>query len=214
MGTSSSACYDCNDSNEIRRKRNIAKIYFKSFHNIVNILYSISKSKSVCTEIFLISTKSIPNFIKLINDSKILEKIDFRNSEEDIGNLENDFIKYIINYELEKNIKIYSDYQVCKFLIDTENEFIIVGNQFIENMGMDLEITKKKKVILNINKEKKIMQIKFPASQKILDIKQIKIAFFKFINNNIEDKKESFKPYSTIQNSINIKFLKLIKLSK
>ena len=49
------------------------------------------------------------------------------------------------------------------------------------------------------------MRIKFRASQKFIEIKQIKTVFFKFINNNLEDKIENFNPYHTIENSINKK---------
>ena len=111
--------------------------------------------KALSAERFLICTKSIPNFIKLINDSKILEKLDFRNIE-NIDNLENDFIKFFTDYELDKNIIIYSDYQLCKSLKDTENEFIIVGNQFIENMGMGPDIINKKKVIVILIEKNKL----------------------------------------------------------
>ena len=64
MGTSSSACYDCGDSNEKRRKRAAAKRYFNAFENIIEILDSLSNMKSFTMEIILIISTSIPNFIK------------------------------------------------------------------------------------------------------------------------------------------------------
>ena len=106
---------------------------------------------------------------------------------------------------MDKNIKFYSDYQICKSVIDSENEFIIVGNPFIENMGISSQIANNKKVIFNFDREKKIMEIKFPVSHRILEIKQKKVGFFQFINNNIEDKKENFKILPIIENSINKK---------
>ena len=204
MGTSSSACYDCGDSNENRRKRNAAKMYFDAFKNIFEILHSLSTMQSFTMKIFLISSTSIPNFINLINDSKILDKLHLQ-SDQNIDYLENDFIKHFTNYELDKNIKIYSDYQICKSLIDSEKEFIIVGNPFIENMHISSEITNNKEVIFNFDRQKKIMEIKFPISHRVLEIKQKKVGFFQFINNKIEDKKDNFKPLSNIENSINKK---------
>ena len=64
MGTSSSACYDCGDSNEKRRKRAAAKRYFNAFENIIEILDSLSNIQSFRMNIFLISSKKISNFIK------------------------------------------------------------------------------------------------------------------------------------------------------
>ena len=83
--------------------------------------------------------------------------------------------------------------KISKFLIDSENEFIIVGNTFIENMGISSQIANYKKVIFNFDREKKIMEIKFPSSHRILEIKQKKVGFFQYTNNNIEDKKRILK---------------------
>ena len=90
---------------------------------------------------------------------------------------------------MDKNIKIYSDYQICKSLIDSENEFIIVGNPFIENMGISSQIANNKKVIFNFDREKTIMEIKFPASHIILEIKQKKVGFFQFIKTSMIKKR-------------------------
>ena len=187
MGLSSSVNKPEIKKNNYRINNN----YFEAYKSMEFILKSISKFKN-CTlkDIFLISTKSIPIFIKYIEQSLILENLKNKNfiSYENSENILNDLFQ---QYTKEKNMVFYKDYQLCKQLIgkNDENEFIFVDESFFTNMlynYKELNKFRNYNVILNIFTDKNnttIMKIKFPISNKTLYIQEKKFGFFKFIDN-------------------------------
>ena len=176
--------------------------YFSSYQSIKMILYNIKISNQLSTNVYLISTKSIPNFINIIIKSKIFTDPNF---QENISKNENKLKKLFLNYELEKNIKILYKYEECLSLIEQKNEeineFIIVDDSFIKNMQITYQSIEQMKVELKINKKKNIQKIFFPATQKAINIKQKTIAFFKFKNkSNInEEIYNMFNPKTIIK---------------
>ena len=154
----------------------------------------IKSKKVLSTDVFLVSLKSIKNFIncikvpKISNDLKSPEK-EFLQKIEDILN----------NYYEEDKIEIYNDYEKCKEIAKSNNKeekaFIIVDECFISNMGgNDYE---NKEVILDIdqresNKMKMKMKIVFEGN-KYLYFKE-NAEFYEFIYDNEyeqdDDKKE------------------------
>ena len=172
--------------------------YFSSYKSIEMILYSIKNSNILEKEVYLISTQSIPNFIKIINESKILEKFQWNNSI-----LENQLKKLFKKYKLETNIKILYKYEECLSLIDKNqeiNDFIIVDDNFINNMKINYPLINQMKVELKLDKKRSIMQINFPDSQKAINIQEKKIGFYKFKEkaNKIEEKISIFNPKTII----------------
>lgn len=145
-------------------------------------------------EIYLISTKSIPIFIKLIEDSKILEN---KNSSNDqvIEQLEISLSDLFSRneYRPEKGIKIYSKYAVCKDIIyendDEKNEFIMVKKNFIKKIGK----TGEKNVLLKLEKNKN--QIYFPDDKLSLDFIYKRKGICKFVDQttNIEENKNNYQ---------------------
>ena len=202
MGLSSSV----KKPNNIGFPPRINNNYFEAYKSMEFILRSINKFKN-CTlkDIFLISTKSIPNFINFIEQSSILENLK-KNNFKSIENPENILNDLFQKYALEKNIVFYKDYQICKQLIgkNEENEFIIVDESFLKNMHFNFQELNKIRyynVILILSTDKNnntIMKIRFPISNKTVYIKEKKFGFFQFIdnfnnnNNNENEEKKSF----------------------
>ena len=145
-------------------------------------------------EIYLISTKSIPNFIKLIEDSKILEN---KNSSNDqvMEQLEISLSDLFFRneYRPEKGIKIYSKFADCKDIMyendDEKNEFIMVKKNFIEKIGKAGE----KNVLLKLEKNKN--QIYFPDDELSLDFIYKRKGICKFVDltTSIEENKNNYQ---------------------
>ena len=156
MGVSSSLC-SVDLKNSINPNEE-ANEYFDAYLDIKNIYKSIKNSKQINLNIFLISTKSIPNFINLINKSKVLEYIDFKTNQFDV--FEKNLLKSLRQYNLDKNIEIYYDYNKCKeilkFNLKEENEFILVSNTFIIIIKINKNNINENEVILESDKDKSI----------------------------------------------------------
>ena len=165
-----------------RQKMNQLKEVYKDIKSFIS---TIRECKEINISKYLISTKSIPNFIKIIEDSHVFENINKSNENTDnLYKSENRLFESFKFYELEDNIKIYCNYEECNSLTkqsnEGDNEFIIVDEPFIINMNINYFNIENMKVNFIINKDK-IMEIEFPISKKVLMIQQKKIGIFKFI---------------------------------
>ena len=166
-------------SSSDEKKKEILFSAYKSIENNINYMNEFREFKK---DVYLISTKTIPKFISLIRKY--------------YGN-EKKLKKHFADYELEKNIKVYSNYQECINILNNkeENEFIIVDKNFIENMS----IRDCKSVVLKVDEGNSI--IIFPVSQYNINIKQIdkEIGVYEFFI-----KEDEFNPLTmVIQNNNN-----------
>ena len=182
-------CYNLNyyssfeDNNQLNLNKEKIKKFYKAFSNIIEIKNWISKTNSGSIDVFLISTKSIPNFLKIVNKFQILFQMERKSDI--IENKEVDLKENLKNYTLEKDIKIYFDFQECKNLVDKDNEdneFIIVDCKFL--FSMDMRNFLDKKVELKINNKYSIKKIIFSNSEEYLYIIEKKPGIFKFYTNN------------------------------
>ena len=102
---------------------------FWKAYELMQIIDSDSTLSRNNIPFYLISTKSIPNFIKLIEMSEILENIT-NNDLKSLEKYEEKLKKLFGKYKLEKDIEIYNDFIECKDLAggnnEQTNEFIIV----------------------------------------------------------------------------------------
>ena len=113
---------------------------YKSFKKNI-ILYKNKENKPVSFKAYLISTKTIPKFLELIKKTEILDNLLVKDKEDykenNIDTLEKYLKELLKDYKLENNIEIFYDYNKCVKLKNTnfiENEFIMVGDDFIDNM--------------------------------------------------------------------------------
>ena len=90
-----------------------------------------------------------------------------------------------MDYTLEKDIEIISDYQEGEDLINTgvDNEFIIVDKEFLESMNIR-DFDEKKVGILK--DELNRIKVKFLSSHYELFIEKNENGFYKFIKSNVE----------------------------
>ena len=119
-------------------------VYWESLNHI--ILESDFDSIEEDFKLYLISTESIPNYIKIINKFNLLENKNKRKNES--------LKKIFEKYSLENNIKILNDFNYCKDISqkkeEKQNEFIIVNeNFFYINDGIETE----KYVYLRVDKD-------------------------------------------------------------
>ena len=215
MGCSDAGVKNDNNSEFKRKVFDVIKVnekidsLYKAYSSIRQILFEL-KYEEKDKDIFLISKKSIQNYINCIEESKVLDDLD----KEIYERLEN--LIYLINmfdkYELEKNIIIYHDYEEYKRICqnDPENgEFVFVDKIFIENMKINDENIDNKKVKLCIDKKNNSNKIVFPNSNNLIDFVQTKFGFFKlnFDNNNRINPfyQNNYSQYieSSIHNAIN-----------
>ena len=162
----------------------IAKVLQEQIRNINELI-------SCNLNAYLIPTKSLPVFISLIKKYKILDNLNVDPNEIIDLNTTEEFPEFELNKELE----IISSFSQCKKYIEKNkaqgNEFIIVNKKFIELMR--IRNSSNKKVLVCIDNDKKIKEVKFSDAQKsentILEEKNT--GFFKcniieesVINNN------------------------------
>ena len=148
---------------------------FRAYLNIKNFLVEyLYGDKTISSGdkfmVYLIKTKSIPNFIKILKEAFKTVK-----TEEELEEAEKNLEEKLKDYQLEKNVEIYDSYKPCLEIIQNklENEFIIVREDFLNNL--EIEDGKDKKVqIIEIDKNNHSMKIKFLASEKIIILEEIK----------------------------------------
>ena len=154
---------------EYRREKKRA---FRSYLNIKNFLVEyLYGNKTISSGdkfmVYLIKTKSIPNFIKILKEAFKTVK-----TEKELEEAEKNLEEKLKDYELEKNVVIYDSYQDI-IQNKLENEYIIVRENFLNNL--EIEDGKDKKVqIIEIDKNNHSMKIKFLASEKIIILEEIK----------------------------------------
>ena len=187
MGNGKCYCRDIINNTAFGNKKifiDTAKVFQEQIRNIKELV-------SCNLNAYLIPTKSIPIFISLIKKYKILDNLEVDpNDIEDLNKTE-EFPEFESNKELE----IISSFSQCKNFIeknkDKGNEFIIVNNRFIELMR--IRNSPNKKVLVCIDNEKKVNEVRFSDAQKSENIilQEKNIGFFKcniieasVINNN------------------------------
>ena len=154
-----------------REKKRVFRAYLNIKNFLVEYLYgdkTISSGDKFM--VYLIKTKSIPNFIKILKEAFKTVK-----TEEELKEAEKSLEKNLKDNQLEKNVEIYDSYQSCLEIIQNklENEFIIVREDFLNNL--EIEDDKNKKVqIIERDKNNHSMKIKFLASEKIIILEEIK----------------------------------------
>ena len=131
--------------------------YFAAYKSLKSNLDSMKKSQIIIFEGYLISTKTIPKFMKIIKSSKILETNNLNINQS--YNYEENLKDLFQNYELEKNIEIYYEYDKCNKIAEDnnnlENEFIIVDEYFINYMDINYLNIISMKVSVKVNKMEK-----------------------------------------------------------
>ena len=181
--------------------------YFNAYNSIKTIMNAYKFNHIIELDVFLISTKSIPNFLDCINSSNI----EFSSYDEEfLARKENELKKYFLKYKLEENIKIYSDYDECLKISKNkekqdENEFIIVNQVFVINMKIKNDNLDKKRVLLKINREDKKnlpMKIYFLISQKEIEFRENENGYFSFVEpkNNSNNNQEFNPPIQILHN--------------
>ena len=154
---------------EYRREKKRA---FCSYLNIKNFLVEyLYGNKTISSGdkfmVYLIKTNSIPKFINILKETFKTVK-----TKKELEEAEKNLEEKLKDYELEKNVEIYDSYQdIIHYKL--ENEYIIVRENFLNNL--EIEDGKDKKVqIIEIDKNNHSMKIKFLASEKIIILEEIK----------------------------------------
>ena len=169
----------------IKEEEHIRKV-FSAYSSIKNFLIKYIYGEKIISlpqqiEVFLISTKSIPNFIDILKN-EFKEKV---SNEEELKKVEIKLRESFKEYKIEENVIIYNSYQQCLNVMNNENdnEFMIVDENFI-NMFEIKDAIYKKVIIAQLNNYKNSMVIKFPASQNEInaEVKKDKMGYFRFIN--------------------------------
>ena len=93
---------------------------------------------------YLINIDSIPNFMKIIIESQILNNIS-NDKDKNINLLK---LKSLLdNYEIEKDIKLYSSYEEIEFF----DEFIFATEAFLDYIGFKNYIKDLNSKIIEVN---------------------------------------------------------------
>ena len=191
MGTSNSNSVNSKKSNNQERVLKKYLIRMMEAYNNLKILLDIYKNHNrICLDVFIISTKSIENFINCIKDSNVLNDLYQQNLEqkESLEKLKENFN----NSNQDNDIKIYYKFEKCKEIAinnkEDENEFIIANKNFISNMNMDINANKEKTVIMNISRINKTkMKIEFQNNDKCLIFEEKSFGIFKFVKDNLDE---------------------------
>ena len=161
---------------------------------------------------FLISTKTIPNFMKNIEKSKILDSY---NTDKYLER-KRDLKRIFTDYKDEDDYKIYKKYNNCLKILrkndPKENEFIFIEDKFIRVPLSTCKIIGRPqspsfglyKDLVTVDKEK--MDLKFKESKKTLSFQEKKLGIFKFIKS--KDNK-ALQKYRYNSKKINYKTVKL-----
>ena len=177
---------------------------YKIIRQIKNSIYNNNEADAPL-KVYLISTNSIPQYIRLINNNinnidKIKENEENCEINENRGNVESAFtiIRELGKYEPE----IY-DYQLCEDIIsknnNEKNEFIIVNENFLKIMNMKIPEKNDRTVELKYYKTVSKIQMTFPKSHETVFIveksENINNYIFKFSMPN-----DPFNPKNTLIN--------------
>ena len=184
------------------RKNNV----FDMIREVKTFQNKLNENNMESLECFLVSTKSIPIFFGIIQENI--------NKTDELYNIK-------IDYNPEKNVKIYYGFEECKSILEENNneinEFIIVGDRFFELMKIDkgekVTIVKDNelKIIFKGEKDKITLVFKSNISYKFKELEHITI-----IEENKAgyiNQKDSFMLNCLIKGLINIDLFKDIFLS-
>ena len=167
----------CSDSNNI---------YWKAY-KLMQIIDSDLKLSSYNNEFYLISTKSIPNFIELIEISEILENITYHDLYF-LDGYEEKLKNSFKNYKLERDIIIFNDFIKCKDLAggndEQLNEFIIVKKGFLRIMNFEEDRELEKFVMIKWDDNRARNEIYFPNEELSLFFEKKRLGIYKFIIPN------------------------------
>ena len=183
-------CCGFNNNTEIQNKKYKQQGFFEAYKSIHFQLSSIKRNKDGLTYIYLIKTKSIPKFIGIIKESRVLEQLEANN---DPINYENDFKLLLNKYEKER-LSFFKDYKECENASrkEEDNEFIIVDKKFLEKFNCSNEDYNYEVGLKFLNENN--YEIFFPVSKKSIKIisKENNFGFFQFkmIDQNDEDKND------------------------
>ena len=184
------------------RKNNV----FDMIREVKTFQNKLNENNMESLECFLVSTKSIPIFFEIIQENI--------NKTDELYNIK-------IDYNPEKNVKIYYGFEECKSILEENNneinEFIIVGDRFFELMKIDkgekVTIVKDNelKIIFKGEKDKITLVFKSNISYKFKELEHITT-----IEENKAgyiNQKDSFMLNCLIKGLINIDLFKDIFLS-
>ena len=190
----------------IKEEEHIRKT-FSAYQNIKNFLveyiYGPNKIASENTlQVYLISTRSIPIFINILNE----QFEDPITNEEELKKVENKLKEKLIKYEIEKNVIIYDSYQQCLNAMENikDNEFFIVSEDFLNNFEIK-NSSSKYITIINLDKYNHSMTLEFSASGKkiIAEEKRNKKGYFQFKELTIIESKIESQIENKNQEGIN-----------
>ena len=187
------------DTFEFKQKNNgLFKVFkssqkdklFKAYQNIKSIINEIYDEGNLTKDVFLIPSKSIPKLIKILTD------LDALNPKRDLNIQKLEQMKRLfIDYKLETNIQIIYQYDQIKEFINSENnnEFIFASISFLKGMKINLEENFSKTVELNV--DKKNIEIKFRNNENILIAKRKNNGLYKLIPDEEEENENEIVEY-------------------
>ena len=124
---------------------------------------------------YLINTKSIPNFMNILEKSGILNN--YANDKDKYINLNN--LKTLLeNYEVEKDIKLFSSYHEINF----SDEFIFATEGFLEYIGYKNYIKDVKLKIVEVNIDYRLNFFDYDVGLEPIFFNEIKNGIYKFIS--------------------------------
>ena len=157
--------------------------FFKIYKSLNSMIKYMKSCKILILKAFLISTKSIPNLINLIERSKILDYLEKETDKNE--SYEQHFQSISNNYQLDTEIIFYYDYKACNNILfkkdEKENEFIIVDSYFLNLMNIK-DPKKYKNIEININDYGNKKYIKF-ENNKWISFKEKKLGIYEFYDN-------------------------------
>ena len=127
---------------------------------------------------------------------KILTDLDALNPKRDLNIQKLEQMKRLfIDYKLETNIQIIYQYDQIKEFINSENnnEFIFASISFLKGMKINLEENFSKTVELNV--DKKNIEIKFRNNENILIAKRKNNGLYKLIPDEEEENENEIVEY-------------------
>ena len=157
---------------------------YQQIKTIINQIYE--EEKNLTKDVFLIPSKSIPNFTKILTD------LDALNPRRDLNiqNLEQ-MKNLFMEYKLETNTQIIYEYDQIKEFINSENnnEFIFASISFLKGMKINLEENFSKTVELSVSNNN--TKIKFRNNKNILIAKRKKNGLYELIPDEDEEESEN-----------------------
>ena len=188
-------CSSC--KNNPNNTQNLGKKYFieacKIFKDFMGRIID-GDSLVFKLKCYIVPTKSIPNFISLIKKYNILTQLDNEN-------LENDDT---LEYEIESNIEIISDFSQYKAFIeqnkDKDEDFILVNDKFLKFMKKKSE--NYKKISAYFDSENSIKEIIFD-SHNIIKFRGNNFGIYRFFPIEVSSIKGSNNNFMNSNNIFN-----------